>query len=122
TIFLDEVGELPLHLQAKLLNVIEAKQVAPIGSVRPRSIDVRFIAATNRALADEAAAGLFRKDLYFRLAGLSITLPPLRERRGEIRPLAELFIKEACQGQQRARIPALTAEALARFEMHTWPG
>ena len=91
TLFLDEVGELPLSTQAKLLRVIETREVARLGSVRPHRIDVRFIAATNRDLEAEVARGAFRADLYYRLNGITLTIPPLRVRLEEIRPLAETF-------------------------------
>ena len=91
TLFLDEVGELPLATQAKLLRVIETREVTRLGSVRPHRIDVRFIAATNRDLEAEVARGAFRADLYFRLNGITLTIPPLRSRLEEIRPLAETF-------------------------------
>src|SRR5438552_4029237 len=84
SLFLDEVGELPLATQAKLLRVIETREVTRLGSVRPRRIDVRFIAATNRELEVEVDRGTFRRDLYYRLNGVSIPIPPLRERRSEI--------------------------------------
>ena len=97
TLFLDEVGELPLATQAKLLRVIETREVTRLGSVRPRRIDVRFIAATNRDLEAEVGRGAFRQDLYFRLAGITLTIPPLRERVDEIRQLAELFARQICR-------------------------
>src|SRR6185503_12448266 len=92
--FLDEVGELPAALQAKLLRVIETRELTRVGSVRPRQIDVRFIAATNRDLEAEVARGAFRRDLYFRLNGMTLSLPPLRERPGELPALCRLFLKE----------------------------
>ncbi|MEJ7735556.1 MAG: sigma 54-interacting transcriptional regulator, partial [Polyangiaceae bacterium] len=84
TVFLDEVGELPMTTQVKLLRVIEERQVYRVGSVKPRLIDVRFVAATNRDLEAEVALGSFRQDLFFRLDGISLVIPPLRERRDEI--------------------------------------
>ena len=97
TLFLDEVGELQLSTQAKLLRVIETREVARLGSVRPRRIDVRFIAATNRDLEAEVARGAFRRDLYFRLNGITLSIPPLRARVDEIRPLTETFVRQICR-------------------------
>jgi two-component system, NtrC family, response regulator AtoC len=93
TLFLDEVGELPMATQAKLLRVLETREVTRLGSVRPRRVDLRFIAATNRDLETEIGRGSFRQDLYFRLAGITLTIPPLRDRLDEIRPLAETFAR-----------------------------
>jgi transcriptional regulator with GAF, ATPase, and Fis domain len=113
TLFLDEVGELPPAIQAKLLRVVEMGEVTRVGAVRPVRIDVRFVAATNRDLAAEVEAGRFRRDLFFRLDGVSFAIPPLRERRDAIGRLAAGFVAG------RARIGA---EVLARLEAHDWPG
>jgi two-component system response regulator AtoC len=121
TLFLDEVGEMPAATQAKLLRVLETREVTRVGSVRPKRIDVRFIAATNRDLEREVAEGGFRRDLYFRLNGVSIRIPPLRERRTEIRPLAETFLRQICQELRRPE-PRLSAEAVAALERNDWPG
>jgi DNA-binding NtrC family response regulator len=121
TILLDEVGELPLTTQAKLLRVLEQRQVRRHGAVSARTVDVRFFAATNRDLEAEVMRGSFRADLYFRLNGAALVIPPLRERGQEIRPLAELFIKEYCAGQN-CDPPALSAHALSVLESHSWPG
>src|SRR6185436_7038392 len=88
TVFLDEVGELPRSIQVKLLRVLEERQVLRVGGRVPRSIDVRFLSATNRDLEAEVASGAFRQDLYFRLNGVTLTIPPLRERVADIAPLA----------------------------------
>jgi len=122
TILLDEIGELPLSTQVKLLRVLEDRKVLRIGALTPRAIDVRFIAATNRDLDAEVAMGRFRLDLYFRLSGMSLVLPPLRERPEELEPLARLFIKQACQRAGRRSEPALSAEALERLRVYSWPG
>ncbi len=94
TIFLDEIGEMPLHLQVKLLRVIEEKQVWPVGSTKPLRVDIRIIASTNRDLAKEVEAGRFRCDLFYRLNVVHIALPPLREHREDIPLLADHFIRE----------------------------
>jgi transcriptional regulator with PAS, ATPase and Fis domain len=93
SIFLDEIGEIPQHLQVKLLRALEAKEILPIGSTTPRRIDVRFLAATNRNLASEVAAGRFREDLYYRLNVIEIHIPPLCERPEDIPLLIEHFIR-----------------------------
>jgi DNA-binding NtrC family response regulator len=121
TVFLDEVGELPLELQAKLLLVLERREVLPIGSARPRKIDVRFIAATNRDLAEQVERGAFRRDLYFRLNGVTVRVPPLRERVDEIEGLTRRFAEEACHTSGRA-CPQFTPELLAAFRAYSWPG
>jgi transcriptional regulator of acetoin/glycerol metabolism len=118
TVFLDELGEIPLAVQAKLLRVIEQREVLRVGGLKPRPIDVRFIAATHRDLRDEIAAGRFRQDLYFRLNGITVHLPPLRERKAEIASLAAQFLDESA-GERRL---SLSGEAIARLERHHWPG
>jgi DNA-binding NtrC family response regulator len=121
TVFLDEVGELPAPLQAKLLRAVEAREVIRIGGTRPIAIDVRFVAATNRELAAEVALGRFRRDLYYRLDGVSLRISPLRERRGLLVQLARQF---AAAAQARLGKPeaALSHQVLAKLEAHDWPG
>lgn len=121
TIFLDEVGELSLPLQAKLLRVLEDAQVRRVGGIKSRPVDVRIVSATNRDLEAEAAAGRYRSDLYFRLNGFSITIPPLRERVDEIAPLARYFARLASEQSGR---PAATIsrEAMSMLEAYRWPG
>jgi DNA-binding NtrC family response regulator len=121
TLFLDEVGELPLATQAKLLRVLETREVARLGSVKPRRIDVRFIAATNRDLEAEVARGAFRRDLYFRLNGITLVIPPLRERVSEIQRLAETFVRQICRELGRPE-PLLPQSVIALLEAYTWPG
>jgi DNA-binding NtrC family response regulator len=121
TVFLDEVGELPLSVQVKLLRVIEMREVQRVGAVKPRSIDVRFIAATNRDLEAEVMQGRFRRDLFFRLNGISLTIPPLRERRSEIADLARTFVAEACAEMGRT-VPAIGEEVFEILEAYSWPG
>jgi two-component system response regulator AtoC len=121
TLFLDEVGELPLATQAKLLRVIETREVTRLGSVRPRRIDVRFIAATNRELEAEVGRGSFRQDLYFRLNGITLTIPPLRTRVVEIPYLAETFARQICRDLGRPP-PVLPPPIIELFERYAWPG
>ncbi|MGZ3441278.1 MAG: sigma-54 interaction domain-containing protein, partial [Polyangia bacterium] len=122
TVLLDEIGELPLATQVKLLRVLEERKVLRIGALTPRSIDVRFLAATNRDLDAEVARGRFRLDLYYRLNGISLLIPPLRERTEEIEPLARTFIEQACRRSHRREVPPLTPEALQRLRSYGWPG
>jgi DNA-binding NtrC family response regulator len=121
TIFLDEIGELPMVIQVKLLRVLEDRTVLRVGSRTPRSINVRFVSATNRDLEAEIERGTFRHDLFFRLNGISFTIPPLRERVTEILPLARAFIANASRelGRPASR---LSSEAVAMLESYTWPG
>jgi DNA-binding NtrC family response regulator len=121
TVFLDEVGELPLSMQVKLLRVIEMREVQRVGALRPREIDVRFIAATNRDLEAEVLQGRFRRDLFFRLNGISLTIPPLRERVSEISALARTFVAEACAESGRA-VPRMGDEVFSILQSYSWPG
>jgi len=121
SLFLDEVGELQLSTQAKLLRVIETREVTRLGSVRPRRIDVRFIAATNRDLEAEVARGAFRRDLYFRLNGITLSIPPLRTRVDEIRPLTETFVRQICRDLGRPP-PMVPPSVLSHLEAYGWPG
>ncbi|MFC3682467.1 sigma-54-dependent Fis family transcriptional regulator [Hydrogenophaga luteola] len=120
TIFLDEIGELPLALQAKLLRTLQEGTLVRLGGQREIRVDVRLVAATHRDLAQEAAAGRFRQDLYYRLNVIPIRLPSLRERREDIRPLALHFTSRANQAHQRN--VHLAADALERLERLDWPG
>jgi two-component system, NtrC family, response regulator AtoC len=122
TVFIDEVGEMPLSLQVKLLRVLEERQVLPVGALRPRKIDVRFVAATNRDLEAEVLRGAFRQDLYFRLNGVTLVIPPLRERVGEIDGLAHAFIPLAAKEAGRSSQPRLSGAALDLLERYSWPG
>jgi len=123
TVFLDEVGDMSAGVQARLLRVLETREVRRVGAVRGRTIDVRIISATNRDLAADIQRGKFRKDLYFRLNGLTLFVPPLRERKADIAPLAAHFIVAASRKLQPGREPpGLTAAAIARLEHHRWPG
>lgn len=120
TIFLDEMGELPLPLQAKLLRTLQESTLVRLGGTREVTIDVRLVAATNRDLAAEVAAGRFRQDLYYRLNVVPIRLPSLRERRDDIHPLALHFLSRANQAHQRN--VHLTPEAMTLLNEHPWPG
>lgn len=121
TLFLDEVGEIPLDLQAKLLRVLQEGQFEKVGEEKTRTVDIRLIAATNRDLHAEARAGHFRQDLYFRLSVFPIELPPLRERREDIAPLAEFFLQQSAQ-RLGARAPRLFPAQLRQLESYDWPG
>ena len=121
TAFLDEIGELPLAQQGKLLRVLEAGEVQRIGALKPRPIDVRFIAATNRDLGREIDGGSFRRDLFFRLAGMTLAIPPLRERREDIPPLARHFATRAAKAIGRPA-PEISSNALELLERHAFPG
>ncbi len=119
TVFLDEIGELPASLQAKLLRVLETRTVYRVGGVKPVSLEVRFIAATHRKLGEEVARGAFRQDLYFRVNGITLSILPLRKRRDAIPRLATSFLAEATAGREPPRIgPA----ALALLMGYDWPG
>jgi DNA-binding NtrC family response regulator len=121
TIFLDEAGELPLALQAKLLRTVECGEVQRVGSLQPRQVDVAVIAATNRDLRAEAAAGRFRSDLYYRLGIIEIFLPPLRERREDIPYLSASFI-HACAERLKKPIAGITPSAERCLQQASWPG
>jgi two-component system, NtrC family, response regulator AtoC len=122
TVFLDEIGEMSPALQAKVLRVIETKQVTRVGGLRPTTIDVRFIAATHRDLVYEIREKRFRSDLYYRLNGLGLDIPPLRERRAEIRPLGEAFLRDLAKQSGLTRTPRLTDAAARLLESHRWEG
>jgi DNA-binding NtrC family response regulator len=121
TCFLDEIGNLPLNLQAKLLRVLESGEVQAVGADRAMPMDVRFVAATNRDLQDRVEQGAFRSDLYFRLAQYAIRLPPLRERLEDIPFLVHRFVEEAAQ-DLRHPIASTAPAALDVLTCHNWPG
>ncbi len=122
SVFLDEVGELPMSTQVKLLRVIEERVVTRVGGLKPRPLDVRFIAATNRDLEAEIARDSFRQDLFFRLNGATLVIPPLRERVDEIPVLARAFLEAAARSVGLARPPVLSAEAMDALLLYSWPG
>ncbi len=117
TFFLDEVGEMTLFSQAKLLKVLDRGEIWRLGAVKPNKIDVKIIAATNRPLKDFVSKGRFRKDLYYRLKGIEIYIPPLRERKNQIKPLVELFLREFTGGRVY-----IVPEGLKLIEEYPWPG
>jgi|SRR5580658_4153108 transcriptional regulator with PAS, ATPase and Fis domain len=120
TVFLDEVGELPADLQAKLLRAIQEKEIRTVGSVRCALINVRILAATNRDLEQAVMQGTFRRDLYIRLNLLSLRIPPLRERRQDIPPLIAHFLERIVRGSGQAKI--FSGEALKAMLAYEWPG
>ena len=121
TLFLDEIGELPLSMQAKLLRVLDSGEFRRIGGTSLLRVDVRIITATNRNLMAMVAEGRFREDLYFRIAGVKVHIPPLRERRMDIPALAEALIKRMCNSDTASRCH-LTKEAVERLMNHDFPG
>ncbi len=121
SLFLDEIGDLPLEVQPKLLRFLEQGEVMPIGESRPQRVDVRVIAATNADLEQRVAEGKFREDLYYRLTVIRIHVPPLRERKEEIPHLCALFLREACEKLGKPDVQ-LSAAALDLFSQHWWPG
>ncbi len=121
TLLLDEIGEMPLGLQSKLLRVIEDKRVTPIGSDRALEVDVRFIATTNKDLQAEAERGAFRRDLYYRLSVMPIRVPPLRERPGDIPLLAAHFVELSARRSKKPT-PAIAPAAMQALSRYAWPG
>jgi transcriptional regulator with GAF, ATPase, and Fis domain len=125
TLFLDEIGELPLNAQVKLLRVLQENEVTRVGATRARKIDVRIIAATNRDLMREVAAGRFREDLFFRIAVLLLKAPPLREREGDLGPLIDGLlarVNETSAGEPGFREKKLSPSARNLLLHHAWPG
>jgi two-component system, NtrC family, response regulator HydG len=121
TLFLDEIGDMSLVLQAKVLRALEERLVEPVGGETAHAVDVRVIAATNRGLAGAIREGLFREDLYYRLAVVELHLPPLRERGSDLRTLALHFARQAALRHRRP-VTSITARALRRIEEAPWPG
>ena len=121
TVFLDELSEMPLEVQAKLLRVLENREVLPLGADRPVAVDFRLVAATNRNLREQVKAGRFREDLFFRIEVLRVQLPPLRERPDDISPLARRFLLKHGSSQGR-NPPQLSHEAMRNLRTYAWPG
>ncbi len=130
TLFLDEIGEMPLPLQSRLLRVLQEREVVRLGAAEPTRVDIRIVAATHRALTDAVEAGTFRADLYYRLNILSIALPPLRERPGDVMPLASELLVQAARREPRLLLRIADAEVAARIiagigeplRRYAWPG
>lgn len=121
TLFLDEIGNIPLHLQAKLLRVLQNRTITRVGDTKSIPIDIRLICATNKNLEQMVADGLFREDLYYRINTMHLQLPPLRERRDEIIPLAELFIAKYKEKYHR-ELEGIDPQAKKLLEEHNWSG
>jgi transcriptional regulator with PAS, ATPase and Fis domain len=121
TVFLDEIGEMSLPTQAKLLRVLESGETMRLGALRPQRVDVRLVSATNNDLPERVEAGTFRRDLYFRLNGISVRLPPLRERPEDVVALARRFLHANAKKLGRP-VPAIARAAVAVLEAHAWPG
>jgi transcriptional regulator with PAS, ATPase and Fis domain len=122
TVMLDEVGDLRPDAQAKLLRVLEEGKLLRVGALTPRPVDVRFVSATHKDLERAVLEGTFRRDLYFRLAGVVLRVPPLRERPAEVLPLVRLFLQAASAKHRRAAAPTLSDAAIAALKAHDWPG
>jgi transcriptional regulator with GAF, ATPase, and Fis domain len=121
TLFLDEVGEIPLELQAKLLRVLQEGELERVGEERTRRVNVRLVTATNRDLRAEAEAGRFRQDLYYRLSVFPVELPPLRKRKEDIPLLAGTFLRASARKLGRPT-PRLTLAVVQRLQQYDWPG
>ncbi len=122
TVFLDEIGELPLGIQPKLLRVLEDREVLRVGALKGRPVDVRFVAATNRDLEHEIERGRFRQDLDFRLNGFQVQIPPLRDRPADIAEIANGFLVSAAKRARIRGVATLSPEALELLEAYSWPG
>jgi len=121
TLFLDEVGDMSLTVQAKLLRVIQEGEFIPVGSTRPKSVDIRFVAATNKDLENEIRQGRFREDFYYRLNVITINLPPLRERPDDIEPMARHFLLRFAT-KMKKEVTDLSPEAVRLLVAYHWPG
>jgi two-component system, NtrC family, response regulator GlrR len=121
TIFLDEIGDMPLSIQVKLLRALEERQFYPIGSEKPVQIDVRVIVATKKELEEEVKRGTFREDLFYRIHVIPIRLPPLKERKEDIPPLVDHFLRKTCD-QMKKDVRGISPQAMQKLMLHDWPG
>jgi DNA-binding NtrC family response regulator len=121
TLFLDEIGDMPLGLQAKILKVLENGEVLPVGETKPKFVDVRLVAATNKNLEEQIEKGLFREDLYYRLNVIEVKIPPLRERKEDIEVLARHFVEKYSRENQK-KVVGITDEAMDVLTQYPWPG
>ncbi|MBI2878618.1 MAG: sigma-54-dependent Fis family transcriptional regulator [Candidatus Rokubacteria bacterium] len=121
SLFLDEIAELPLGLQVKLLRALQEREIRRVGGTRPIEVDVRVISATNRTLREEVAQGKFREELYYRVNVIAIELPPLRERKGDVTLLAHTFLRKYGQGRE-VPLRGFEPEAIQLLEAYPWPG
>src|SRR5262249_48074866 len=121
TMFLDEIGDMSLSAQAKVLRVLQTGELVRVGGEKTLRVDARVIAATNKDLEREVAAGRFREDLYFRLNVVPLRAPPLRERGSDVGILAESFVKQCCD-ENGFRGKRIAPEVLGRLQAHSWPG
>ena len=121
TLLLDEISEMDLRLQSKLLRVIQEREIDRVGGGAPIPVDIRIVATTNRDLEKEVAEGRFREDLYYRLNVIPLTLPPLRERAGDVEPLAECFLRRVAE-KNRKRVERFSDAAREKLRRHDWPG
>ena len=121
TVFLDEIGDMPLSIQAKLLRVLQEKNFVPLGSEKPVSVDVRIIVATNKDLKKEVKSGNFREDLFYRIHVIPVELPLLKDRKDDIPPLVEHFIKKY-NGVMGKKVTSITPAAMQKLMLHDWPG
>jgi DNA-binding NtrC family response regulator len=121
TLFLDEIGDMPLGLQAKILKVLENGEVLPVGETKPKFVDVRLVAATNKNLEEQIEKGLFREDLYYRLNVIEVKIPPLRERKEDIEVLARHFVEKYSRENQK-KVVGITEEAMDVLTQYPWPG
>jgi transcriptional regulator with PAS, ATPase and Fis domain len=121
TVFFDEIGNISMNVQTKLLRVLQEREITKVGSTQVIKVDVRVIAATNRDLQKAVQAGTFRDDLFYRLSVVPITLPPLRERRDDIPPLANYFLKKYNQ-KRKKDVRAISTKAMKALVEHDWPG
>jgi two-component system response regulator HydG len=122
TLLLDEIGDMPLPLQSKLLRVLQAGEIRAVGGERAEHVDVRILAATNQHLPDLVKAGRFREDLYYRLDVITIAVPPLRARAGDVAELSRFFLERAREANPRARATAIGDDLAHALEQRAWPG